>query len=216
MAPNSGCNPMHLPLGISATGFRQIYFYIYMHWIGLIHIITMPIQTAPTSVNKPFIKHKVLPFHMYVMLTCRSLFLRTPTQKASWQWLSASMAFTRYTNSSRDFFSKGTWLVSPVSWWIYRWKKCRWGKDHWSLIGFFAGKNHYWPAESHSLEIIPEMGNDSLEETEINWCLPDFTNIKARLPCSVTCYLGMATHVMKLPGAQLQGLQQALHILLQT
>ena len=52
-------------------------------------------------------------------LTCKSRFLRLPSQKASLQLLRISMAFTWQTNSSRVFLSKGTCLVSFVSWRIW-------------------------------------------------------------------------------------------------
>ena len=48
-------------------------------------------------------------------LTCKSLFLRFPSQKASWQLCNASIALTRNTNDSRAFFSSGTWFVRDTS-----------------------------------------------------------------------------------------------------
>lgn len=54
-----------------------------------------------------------------LLCTFRLRFFRFPIQKASWQLLSVSMAFTLYTNSSRLFFKAGTWLVRLVSWWIW-------------------------------------------------------------------------------------------------
>lgn len=54
-----------------------------------------------------------------LLCTFRLRFFRFPIQKASWQLLSVSMAFTLYTNNSRLFFKAGTWLVRLVSWRIW-------------------------------------------------------------------------------------------------
>lgn len=59
-----------------------------------------------------------------LLCTFRLRFFRFPIQKASWQLLSVSMAFTLYTNSSRLFFKAGTWLVRLVSWRIWSKKQC--------------------------------------------------------------------------------------------
>ena len=56
------------------------------------------------------------------ILTCMSLFLRLPSQKASRHLLTVNMAFTRYTKASRHFFRKGTWFVSAISLMICRLK----------------------------------------------------------------------------------------------
>lgn len=54
------------------------------------------------------------------LLTCISLFLRFPSQNASWHLLTVSMAFTRYTKASRHFFKNGTWFVNAISLMIWK------------------------------------------------------------------------------------------------
>lgn len=117
-----------------------------------------------------------------VPCTFRFLFLRFPTQKASWQLLRMSMAFTRYTNCSRVFFSRGTWFVSPVSWRI-------WNQPHKALQTHKAGPLLF-------------------SERQTNWTSKYLTS-------PPVTYLGVAAHVMKLSGALLKSLEQALNIFLQ-